>query len=735
MAHASPSHFAATPPDHDGFRSPRSVPAASGGLDATQGLASTSPAGSSSSSNLIQNTSIYYGPVHQVKKAKNVSMGPNHGTINQDSGPGELEEQSYLAALDFLSKHMAAGAIHDSKERCDAPKCMPETRVAVQDEILSWITDGHKDTDPKRILWVTGPAGTGKTAILGTIAERCKTEGTLAATFFFSSFSASPTRRSKTCLVSTLAYQLLQHAGLPQVGQFRTRMSQAIRRDPAILQKRLQTQLDELILHPLRHGVPTGARPMPRHRMAIIIDGLDECDYVEDRFGWSASARISSGVRWTKEDEQREILSALLHAATDPSFPFVIIIASRPELAIREFFSTGPARDATRELFLDDKYKPDADILLFYDFKFSYIRRRFNLSPKWPGEEVVLQLVSDASGQFIYAATVIRFVEGPPPGTQDAALSGLGLRTPHQRLVRVLKLRTTRAHTPNIRPLEPLDMLYGSVLKTCSEPLLSMKWLGAITFLGAHKLSVSSVPAQILRLWVEQSPGEEVYVLGPLSSLIYIPSDPDCSECYSFYHKSFVDFFVDESRCVDLYVSPNQTCDFLSQRYFENLDNRRFSLLEICSCTANSYWAEDLHSIPRHLVYRTLDYNPGDPAMFIFSTKEAFKTAERAMLSCDAWKWAEYFTAPGTDVLVDRRVTIRHLILRMFYVVHVWCSKIRCRRACKHWRKAILDVARRRGWNAVPTPSELFRDSRVLPYTLAEMYRFFYVPYEQTNND
>ncbi|KAF6755288.1 hypothetical protein DFP72DRAFT_1169570, partial [Ephemerocybe angulata] len=106
MAHAAPSHFAATPPDHDGFRSPRSVPAASGGLDATQGLASTSLAGSSSSSNVIQNTNIYYGPVHQVKNAKNVSMGPNYGTINQDSGADELEEEYYLAALDSGLYHL-----------------------------------------------------------------------------------------------------------------------------------------------------------------------------------------------------------------------------------------------------------------------------------------------------------------------------------------------------------------------------------------------------------------------------------------------------------------------------------------------------------------------------------------------------------------------------------------------------------------------------------------------------
>ncbi|KAF6765853.1 hypothetical protein DFP72DRAFT_207682 [Ephemerocybe angulata] len=497
-------------------------------------------------------------------------MGPNHGTINQNSGAGELEEESYLAALDFLSKHMAAGAIHDSKERCDAPKCLPETRVAVQDEILSWITDGHHDANPKRILWVTGPAGTGKTAILGTIAERCKAEGMLGATFFFSSFSGSLARRSKTHLVSTLAYQLLEHEGLDQARQFRTRLCQAIRRNPAILEKHLQGQFEELILLPFRQGTPTRTDYPHLDQMVIIIDGLDECNYVEGE-----SELVGSGgnrAHRTKEDEQREILSAILHAATDPSFPFIVIIASRPELAIREFFSTGLARDSTKELFLDKKYNPDADIRLFYESKFSSIRRRFNLPPNWPSIEDVLQLVANASGQFIYAATVMRFVEGPPPGSQDVAPAVPGLRTPHQRLERILALRT-RAHTSNVRPLEALDILYDSVVRTCSEPLLSMKWLRAISIFASAGGLIRPMPARLVRLWWEQSPGEEVYILGPLSSLIYIPSDPNCGERYSFHHKSFVDFFKDESRCADLYVSPIQTRDFMSHMYFRNMDN------------------------------------------------------------------------------------------------------------------------------------------------------------------
>ncbi|KAF6765841.1 hypothetical protein DFP72DRAFT_207543 [Ephemerocybe angulata] len=654
-------------------------------------------------------------------------MGSNHGTIIQDSGAGELEEQSYLAALDFLSKHMAAGAIHDSKERCDAPKCMPETRVAVQDEILSWITDGQKDAEPKRILWVTGPAGTGKTAILGTIAERCKADGMLAATFFFSSFSGSLARRSKTHLVSTLAYQLLEHEGLDQIGQFRTRMCQAIRRNPAILHKRLQTQLDELILLPFRYGASNGAIPMSQLRMVIIIDGLDECDCVED----DVPAGGSSRKRRTKEGEQIEILSAILHAANDPSFPFVFVIASRPELAIREFFSTGLARDATRELFLDNKYNPDADIRLFYEAKFSSIRRRFNLPPNWPSIEDVLQLVANASGQFIYAATVMRFVEGPPPGSQDVAPAVPGLRTPHPRLERILELRT-RVHSPNVRPLEALDMLYDSVVRTCSEPLLSMKWLGVIHIYGAGG-SLPHIPARLLRLWIEETPGEEVCVLGPLSSLISIPSDPNCDELYSFHHKSFVDFFEDRSRCADLYVSPIQIRDFVLHMYFRNMDNRRFFLLDIHSCTVDSYRDEDFDSIPKRMLYETL-FIASERAMLNFSSADVFKTAEGSMLSCNARRWAE-FTVRETGVPVDDdRFDSRYLLSRMFYAVHVWCPKIRCRRACKYWREAILDVARGSGWG-VPSPLDLFRDSWVHRYTSVELYHLFYVPGEEANDN
>ncbi|KAF6754930.1 hypothetical protein DFP72DRAFT_1123491, partial [Ephemerocybe angulata] len=572
---------------------------------------------------------------------------------------------------------MASGAIHDSEERCDAPKCMPETRVAVQEEIISWITDGHKDAQPKKVMWVSGPAGTGKTAILGTIAERCKEMGTLAASFFFSSHSGLAARRSKKRLVATLAYQVLQHGSLDGVGVHGS-VYQAIRSDPAIFKKRLHTQFDQLILHPFRQQGILG-KPLPQMgRMVILIDGLDECD---------------------TEDDQREILSALLHAVKDPSFPFVIIIASRPHQAIKEFF-TSVAQDATRSLFLDNKYAPDADIRLFYEAKFLGIRRRFNIPPSWPGPRAMFILVESASGQFVYATTVIRFIEGSSlDETQSHLAVDEALRTPHQRLDRILGLHA-RVRASQLRPLEALDMLYEAVLRTCPEPFLSVKWIRAITtFIPVKNLDEvyplkstrqeerdsHSTPVWLVRLLLELSPGEEQYALGPLSSLVHVPPGDYLGGkiFYEFYHKSFLDFIEDPTRSGDLYVSPQRAHDFVVDRYFRTLDSH-------------------LARMPRgrnQRHYLSMAYVKAD--VFSFTHQDSFEVAQADLLACDARKWTEY--------IVHNRGASSYFIERMFCAVHQWCSWFGCRPACKHWRRVILTVLKENGWT-IPNAFKVFRD-------------------------
>ncbi|TEB25120.1 hypothetical protein FA13DRAFT_1637787, partial [Coprinellus micaceus] len=121
---------------------------------------------------------------------------------------------------------------------------------------------------------LTGPAGAGKTAIMGSMAEKCQGMGCLAASFF-SSFARSSDRRDKRHFVSMLAYQFQQHPSLnTHLGQ---KILSAVKADPSIFEKRLSAQFYSLIMKPLQQCQQELRRSSTP--MVIIIDGLDECGH------------------------------------------------------------------------------------------------------------------------------------------------------------------------------------------------------------------------------------------------------------------------------------------------------------------------------------------------------------------------------------------------------------------------------------------------------------------------
>lgn len=98
--------------------------------------------------------------------------------------------------------------MHGSKRT----ECYPQTRVAVRDEITAWING--EDSGVERILWVSGPAGAGKTAIARSLVKSWRKMRLLAASFFFSSVSGMSYYHSKARLIPTLAYQLTRCGSL-----------------------------------------------------------------------------------------------------------------------------------------------------------------------------------------------------------------------------------------------------------------------------------------------------------------------------------------------------------------------------------------------------------------------------------------------------------------------------------------------------------------------------------------
>ncbi|TEB28102.1 hypothetical protein FA13DRAFT_1816058 [Coprinellus micaceus] len=424
--------------------------------------------------------------------------------------------------LKELHRNIAVEALHNSAQRCDAPKCHEETRKAVQADIFSWVTDEKvEDGGPMQVLWLSGPAGSGKTAIMGTMCDRFKGIGRLAATFFFSSSE----RQSKHRLVTTLAYQLQQHPSMES--HISSKIATAIDKDPAIFNKNLKEQMEVLILEPLRQSQYSfGVASI--QPLVIAIDGLDEC----------GGSKPDDSYR-SKEDDQVEILSTLLHATNDPAFPFRIIIASRPEHHIRSYLD---AAGDIIEIFLDNKYNPDADIALFLKSRFAEIRRRYtHLPATWPTESDIAALVDNASGQFIYAATIIRFLHTPPKLPQDQLNIILGPKG-----------------VGGSNPFTTLDALYTSVLLSSPDPDVTVLWLQAHQVIQREVLPPTSVivPAWFFDRFFESTAGQAQMLFG-IPSLIHLaerkftnPKPPSVSDAiYAFYHKSFLDFLEDPSRC------------------------------------------------------------------------------------------------------------------------------------------------------------------------------------------
>ena len=125
------------------------------------------------------------------------------------------------------------------------------------------------------ILWLSAPAGAGKSAILQKVAEEFDHSGRLAASFFFSRTAAK--RNTENHLISTIAYQLAR--SIPAARRY---IEEAVDYDPSIFSRTLQVQLERLITQPLVHASldPQGGVHWPT---LLVIDGLDECDGEENQ--------------------------------------------------------------------------------------------------------------------------------------------------------------------------------------------------------------------------------------------------------------------------------------------------------------------------------------------------------------------------------------------------------------------------------------------------------------------
>jgi len=219
------------------------------------------------------------------------------------------------------------GAVYNSleREKLNAPKCHPNTRVAVIQRIIDWIIGDIAFS--ALILWLYGAAGAGKSAIAHTLAERCAREGWLLVTFFF--WKSATERNNIDRFVATIAYQAAR--SIPSLLPL---IEHAIESDPMIFHHSIDVQLDKLIIEPLQRLYSTGHdfRNCP---FVIIIDGLDECQ----------GNLVQSG-----------LVKSLTTSFLRSPFLIRILVTSRPEIHLQSIFNSSSMEPHLSRLGLSDEY-------------------------------------------------------------------------------------------------------------------------------------------------------------------------------------------------------------------------------------------------------------------------------------------------------------------------------------------------------------------------------------------
>ena len=419
--------------------------------------------------------------------------------------------------MELLQPHITPGAFHNSDERYDPPKCHPHTRRAVLKKIMDWVKDPNKVA---LILWLYGPAGSGKSAIAQTIAELLEEAGLLAAAFFFSRNAAG--RDNKTPLVATLVYQLVK--SIPEI---RVHVLEAVEQDPALFSCSIQAQIQALIIKPLNAAAndETLAPALLSRPRLIILDGLDEC-------------------RTTLA--QTQILNALSTAVKRLHIPLWFLIASRPEQDIRQAFNDQNSLGSlSSRIALDDTYRPDDDIRVFLQSMFDEIKQnhpsRAHFPVSWPSSEDLGRLVKKSSGQFIFASTVAKYVNSRRHWPPDRLKIIFGQFAPAQA---------------QETPFAELDGLYHLILSSVAdaEKLQDvLMFLVLRPFQGVPR-STPEKTASLIEKFLFCRPGEIEMILTDLHSIIYVPPPGDQFEQLRFFHASLPDYLLDRSRSKDLFI-------------------------------------------------------------------------------------------------------------------------------------------------------------------------------------
>ncbi|EMD36490.1 hypothetical protein CERSUDRAFT_156165 [Gelatoporia subvermispora B] len=380
--------------------------------------------------------------------------------------------------------------------------CMKDTRVDLLEDIGVW----SRDPDVARIFWLSGMAGTGKSAIARSVCHMLREAGVLGASFFCS----RGIRDNVTSIIPTLATSLAR-----QNTDYRRSLLVVLRNEPDIGHYTVQTQVERLLENPLRDAFGDSP-PM----FVLVVDAMDEC----------LDAKAT-----------RSMLSALIPHSRQ--IPVKFFLTSRPERHIQSQFKS-TQRDLHNTLRLHDIERSivEADIRFYCRVRLKQIRASYEdqepphkFPLEWPSSQNIEMITKLAGKLFIYAFTAINYIEE---------------KRPVERLLGMMELD----FAPEQPLTGPLDDMYSLVLRNALSPashtpeeIKKTKHLLTIIVVLRESLSVA-----VLGELIDMPDHHIRSILDELHAVIYTPVRND-SGAITTFHASFEDYLTAPDRAPDTF--------------------------------------------------------------------------------------------------------------------------------------------------------------------------------------
>ncbi|RDB19739.1 hypothetical protein Hypma_013220 [Hypsizygus marmoreus] len=387
--------------------------------------------------------------------------------------------------------------------------CLPNTRLAIINEIVEWATSS---TDSHKIYWLSGVAGSGKSAIAHSVAERLDDQKCLGSFYAFD--ATNQVDRTPQHLFSTISRDLADFSSEWETALRNViKGNTSLRSDPSI-----GRQFKNFLLKPSESLIMVGP-------ILLVIDALDECGDPNTR---------------------DKLLLILSQETLQLPENFRILITSRPEKDIVDAFQN---QAYILQKNTDRIKDTNTDIGKFIDLQLE--KQKKSLEKKWPNRLWHSKMVAKSEGLFQWAATACLFIKrngSSPAEDLESLLSSQG---------------------------NNLDALYFTILKNIFDIKDTGIMNNVRSILGKvlalkEPLSLFAI-CQLLHPHHEEDTIKAV--LQPLGSLLSGVTEEDIS--IRPLHASFQDFLRSKNRskifCIDL-TQDNEDYWILSSNYEKQLE-------------------------------------------------------------------------------------------------------------------------------------------------------------------